>query len=88
MTSFVALLVFYGVMTAITLGAFAYDKYMAVSDDWRVPEKTLILLVLCGGAWGGLLGMLIFRHKTTKVKFWILVGLGGGLQLFFLIFFR
>ena len=35
-----------------------------------MPEKTLFLLALLGGACGGWLGMRVFRHKT---KHWYFV---------------
>ena len=44
---------------------------------WRIPEKALLLLSFLGGAIGGILGMLLFRHKTKHWYFWFvnIVGL-------------
>ena len=44
---------------------------------WRIPEKALLLLSFFGGAIGGILGMLLFRHKTKHWYFWFvnIVGL-------------
>jgi uncharacterized membrane protein YsdA (DUF1294 family) len=36
-----------------------------------VPEQTLLLLSLAGGALGGWAGMLVWRHKTRHTRFWI-----------------
>lgn len=46
-----------------------YDKRKAIKRQWRVPEKSLWLLALIGGAPGAFLGMIVFRHKIKKTKF-------------------
>ena len=68
------LLIYY--MIAINLIAFIFygiDKRKAIKGSRRIPEKTLILLVVIGGAFGGFLGMKLFHHKTQKKKFYITV---------------
>ena len=50
----------------VTMGA---DKRRARRAAFRVPEKTLFLLALLGGAPGGLVGMELFRHKTKHWTF-------------------
>ena len=45
------------------------DKRKAKKGKWRIPENTLLLLVLLGGGIGGIAGMYTFRHKTQKAKF-------------------
>ena len=45
------------------------DKRRARRDAWRVPEKTLWLFALLGGAPGGWLGMRAFHHKTRHWYF-------------------
>ena len=37
----------------------------------HLPERTLLLLAAAGGCTGALAGMLMFRHKTRKLKFMI-----------------
>jgi len=59
-------------LAVINLAAFivmGVDKRRAVKKRWRVPESTLFLLAAAGGSVGGILGMLIFRHKTRHLKF-------------------
>lgn len=59
-------------LAAINLAAFAamgVDKARAKARAWRIPEATLFLLAALGGAMGGLLGMLCFRHKTRHRAF-------------------
>jgi uncharacterized membrane protein YsdA (DUF1294 family) len=49
---------------------FGYDKYLSKQvKKRRIPEKRLHLLTLLGGSPGSCLGMIIFSHKTKKVKF-------------------
>ena len=45
------------------------DKRKAKKGKWRIPENTLLLLVILGGGIGGIIGMYAFRHKTQKAKF-------------------
>ncbi len=47
------------------------DKQRAIHKEWRIPEKTLILLSIFGGSIGMLAGMSAFRHKTKHKKFTI-----------------
>lgn len=61
-------------LAAINLIAFlvfGIDKYKAVRHRWRIRESVLILLAATGGAAGALLGMLVFRHKIRKPKFYL-----------------
>lgn len=46
-----------------------YDKKMAGKGKWRIPEKTLIIISVSGGAVGVMLGMKHFRHKTRHALF-------------------
>ena len=55
-----------------SLGLFSLmglDKRRAKAGGRRVPERRLFLFALAGGAVGGLLGMLAFRHKTRHWYF-------------------
>lgn len=45
------------------------DKRKAKRGKWRIPENTLLVLVLLGGGIGGIVGMYTFHHKTQKAKF-------------------
>ena len=58
----------------ITFVLFGFDKNRAIKHRWRISARTLLLASLFGGI-GGLLGMLLFHHKTRKWKFRILVPL-------------
>ena len=51
------------------LCVMGWDKAAATRGDRRVPETTLLALAVLGGSVGGILGMLLFRHKTRKAAF-------------------
>ena len=61
------------VINIVTWIAFGLDKWKAKTGKWRIPERTLLLLALIGGSLGALAGMIMFRHKTRKAKFFISV---------------
>ena len=65
------LLVWLAVLNPIALAAMGIDKRRAAAHRRRIPETTLLLLAAFGGSVGGILGMLFFRHKTRKPKFYL-----------------
>lgn len=56
-------------INAVAFIAFGVDKFKAKTDQWRIPEKTLMLLALAGGSIGAWAGMQVWRHKTQHAKF-------------------
>lgn len=62
------------------------DKQKAKKHQWRIPEKTLLFLGLIGGGIGGILGMRLFRHKTTKISFKFTFALGTLLAVLMLVY--
>jgi uncharacterized membrane protein YsdA (DUF1294 family) len=60
----------YAVLNIIAFLLFANDKRKAKKNAWRTPENFLLLVAAIGpfGAYGS---MLIFRHKTRKLKFYL-----------------
>jgi uncharacterized membrane protein YsdA (DUF1294 family) len=68
-------------VNVLAFGLYGYDKYKAMLRMRRISESTLIFLTFIGGASGAYLSMKIFRHKTRKPKFYILVPLLLLLQL-------
>jgi uncharacterized membrane protein YsdA (DUF1294 family) len=63
------LLIYFLIVNSFTFLLAGYDKYMAVKNKRRIPEKTLFAMSLFGGSVGLLLAMLIFKHKTSKSSF-------------------
>lgn len=49
-----------------------YDKLSAIKNKYRISEKLLLLASLLGGTFGFILGMILFHHKTKKLKFKVL----------------
>lgn len=73
----------------VTFAMMAIDKYKAVHGKWRISESALLTAAFAMGAFGGFLGSVVFRHKTRKWKFRILlpVALLFNLSLIFLIWY-
>lgn len=65
----------------LTLFLFHRDKRLAQLGGRRIPEFRLLLFAALGGAAGAWVGMRVFRHKTRKPLFTILVPLLFFLQL-------
>lgn len=63
-------LLIYILLNAGAFVIFGRDKFRARSNAWRTPESLLLAIALLGpfGAYGA---MLFFRHKTRKVKFFL-----------------
>lgn len=62
-------------MNLISFTIFYIDKRKAIKGKNRISENSLLLSALLFGSIGAFLSMLIFRHKTKKLKFRILVSL-------------
>ena len=65
----------------ITFCLYSADKRKAEKNQWRIKEKTLILVAFLMGGLGALLGMYLLRHKTKHLSFKVLVPLGFVLNL-------
>ena len=80
--------IFFCVANIIAFLAFVLDKLFAKWERRRIPEYVLLLLGLCGGATGGYIAMLLFRHKTRKPLFYVFVPLMMVAQLYLFIRWR
>lgn len=67
-TAFVAI-------NAATFVLYGVDKVFAAAGAWRVPERTLQLTAFLLGSPGALIAMLVFRHKTRKTSFQLVLAL-------------
>ncbi len=56
-------------VNAITLLLYGYDKRQARTGGLRIPEAVLHLVALLGGSPAALVGQELFRHKTRKLAF-------------------
>ena len=77
--------VFFCLANIVGFLVFMIDKRLAKRKCRRIPEYVLILIGLCGGAAGSYLSMRIFRHKTSKLLFSILMPVMMVIQIGFLI---
>ena len=72
MTFFSKLIVIYAVLIGIVSVVITVaDKSAAKRGKWRVPEATLMLIGLFGGALPMFVTMKTIRHKTKHMKFMI-----------------
>lgn len=62
-------MVWFAAISAVTFIAFGFDKWLASRSGRRIPELSLAMLGALGGWIGGLIGMIVFRHKTAKWTF-------------------
>ena len=74
------------VLAAVNIVAYFLmwkDKQRAIRQQWRIPERTLLLLSLFGGFIGIHLGRQHFRHKTQRWYFSLTVIISAILWLVF-----
>ncbi|MDD6161167.1 MAG: DUF1294 domain-containing protein [Oscillospiraceae bacterium] len=76
-----ALLIWLGCLSVFAFLLFGADKYKAKRGRWRIPEAALLSCALFGGGVGALLGMELFRHKTRKPLFSVVIPLSALFQL-------
>lgn len=62
-------LLYLPVINALTFLAFWWDKEKARAGQWRIPERTLLLLAMAGGSLAALYAQRRLRHKTRKQPF-------------------
>jgi uncharacterized membrane protein YsdA (DUF1294 family) len=73
------------ITNGISLAIFGIDKLKSKTGGWRVSESKLLLFAFFG-PFGAILGMLLFRHKTHKLKF-LLVSVFLVIQTYLILFF-
>ena len=69
----------------VTFVVYAWDKRSARLGNWRVPERTLLLLAFVGGSIGAKIAQQKLRHKTTKQPFAKRLSLIIAAQIIFII---
>ncbi len=73
---------YYSAVNIFAFALFAYDKWCAQHDRWRIRESTLLFWAAIGGGLGAFLAMLILHHKTLHLKFKLLVPIFLWLHIF------
>jgi len=64
------ILIFYPAVNIAAFLIFGYDKRNALRNTWRISEGMLLALAF-SGPFGALAAMKVFRHKTRKMKFYL-----------------
>lgn len=70
MNSLEFIILYLGIMNAISFLSMGNDKRKAKKHAFRTPESVLFILAIMGGSLGSIIGMYTFRHKT---KHWYFV---------------
>lgn len=68
-TTIIIVIAVLALLNLVSFCLMAYDKRCAKAGKWRVPEKTLFIATACFGGLGGVLGMVLCRHKTKHWYF-------------------
>ncbi len=73
-------------MSLQALSVFGVDKLLAKRSDrtgrvTRISERALLAAAWCGGGLGAWVGMAVFRHKTRKLAFRIMVPIATAVQI-------
>ncbi len=74
-------LLYFSGISLLTFLCFGFDKWMAIKQKERIPERYLWTLCIVGGTLGAFAGMFLFHHKTVKKAFNIPVYLIFVVQL-------
>ena len=77
------------IWNAMVFLLYGIDKRKAVRGAWRISEASLISVSFLMGSLGALFGMIVFNHKTKKMKFRLLIpfsflvniAIAGGIYL-------
>jgi len=73
------------IVNSVALAIFGVDKLKSKRRGWRIAESRLLLIAFFG-PFGAYAGMLLFRHKTRKIKF-LIVPIFLFVQVFLIAYF-
>ncbi|MBQ9771808.1 MAG: DUF1294 domain-containing protein [Lentisphaeria bacterium] len=76
---------FYIAIGLFTAALFCRDKNAAIRRERRIPERTLLLFSLLGGAFGAVITIFLIRHKSAKPEFYIPVLIFSGIHIVLLM---
>jgi uncharacterized membrane protein YsdA (DUF1294 family) len=86
---FVVFFIVYILINGLVFFFYAHDKIKAKKNTWRTPENRLLFFALLG-PFGAYSGIKVFRHKTRKLKFYLVpvcAMLHIALIIWFLMYF-
>lgn len=67
-----AVIIYFTIINILSFCLYGLDKLLAILNNRRIAEKVLLLSSILGGFLGSIIGMLLFRHKIRKRRFWII----------------
>jgi len=70
--NYLTILLFWNIIVMLVYGL---DKMKAKHGKRRISEASLLLIAFLLGGFGAMFGMVLFNHKTSKIKFRISVPL-------------
>lgn len=70
MSIYISMIVIWNLIVFVLYGL---DKYNSKGEGRRISEKTLLVIAFLLGGLGAFFGMHLFRHKTKKRKFILLI---------------
>ena len=73
--------IYFAVISLTAVILTLHDKRAAKHSQWRVKERTLMLVSVLGGSVAMLLTMLQIRHKTRNAKFMVGIPVMIALQI-------
>lgn len=80
------LVIYLCIINALAFLLMLIDKQKAKKKRWRIPEATLLGVCAIGGSLGGLLGLVLLRHKTLHKRFSIGIPMMLAVHLIILYF--
>ena len=80
------MIIYLTVINVISFVLMIIDKYNAIKNKSRIPNRLLYLLGICGGFIGISLGIILINHKTTKINYYLAIGMGIILWLGIIIY--
>ena len=57
------------IINIVSFILYYVDKRLAINHRYRIPEDILLFFSLIGGCFLSLISMILFHHKTKKIKF-------------------
>lgn len=72
-TNYRSITIIFAAWNILVMLLYGIDKSRARRGEMRIRETTLIIPPFFLGAMGAMFGMILFNHKTSKIKFRILV---------------
>ncbi len=79
-------LIIYILLNLFVFFLYGIDKWKAIHHKWRISEAALLFAGVFG-IFGAAAGMLLFRHKIRKPKFYLGLPVIGILEIALLWYF-